>query len=113
MGIALLTQEGNSAYFDTSSVLQCLRFAPILRSKDLAKANLDRCAWPGGVAAAKPQPGWLFKLHKDVPEHDVLNLVIDPPPRRFAPPLLARRGDQLDLPGMLLPPFCLGHSSNS
>jgi hypothetical protein len=32
------TQEGNSAYFDTSTVLQCLRFAPILRSMDLAKA---------------------------------------------------------------------------
>jgi hypothetical protein len=43
------TQEGNSAYFDTSSVLQCLRFAPILRSTDLAKANLDSSAWPGGA----------------------------------------------------------------
>ena len=29
--------------------------------------------------------------------------MIDPPPRRFAPPLLARRGDRLDLPSMLLP----------
>jgi hypothetical protein len=40
------TQEGNSAYFDTSSVLQCRSFAPILRSTDLAKANLGRCSWP-------------------------------------------------------------------
>jgi hypothetical protein len=46
---ALLTQEGNSAYFDTSSVLQCRRLAPILRSTDLAKANVDSCAWPGGA----------------------------------------------------------------
>jgi hypothetical protein len=43
------TQEGNSVNFETSSVLQCLRFAPILRSTDLAKANLDSSAWPGGV----------------------------------------------------------------
>jgi hypothetical protein len=43
------TQEGNSAYFDTSGVLQCLRFAPILRYTDLPKAKLDRCAWQGGV----------------------------------------------------------------
>jgi hypothetical protein len=28
--------------------------------------------------------------------------VIDPPPRRFAPPLLARRGDRSDLEEMLL-----------
>jgi hypothetical protein len=55
------------------------------------------------VAAAKPQTGWLFKLYKDVPEYGVLDLVIDPPPRRFAPPLLARRGDWLDLPNLLLP----------
>jgi hypothetical protein len=48
---ALLSQEGNSAHFDTSSVLQCRRLAPILRSTDLAKANLDRCAWPGGAIA--------------------------------------------------------------
>jgi len=63
----------------------------------------DRPSWPGGVDAAKPQTGWLFKLHEDVSEEHILNVVIDPPPRRFAPPLLARRGNWLDLQIMLLP----------
>jgi hypothetical protein len=33
---ALLTQEGSSANFDTSNVLQCLRLARIFGSTDLA-----------------------------------------------------------------------------
>jgi len=33
-----------------------------------------------------------------------INPVIEPPPRRFAPPLLTRRGDCSDLPGTSLPP---------
>jgi hypothetical protein len=67
-------------------------------------ANQASChSWPGGVDAAKPQTGWLFKLHEDVSEEHILNVVIDPPPRRFAPPLLARKGDWLDLQIMLLP----------
>jgi hypothetical protein len=34
------TQEGNSAYFDTSSVLQFLRFPLFLRSTDLERLYL-------------------------------------------------------------------------
>jgi hypothetical protein len=84
-----------------------LAFAPLIPRTTQAITYLanqaNRPSWPGGVAAAKPQTGWLFKLYKDVPEYGVLDLVIDPPPRRFAPPLLARRGDWLDLPNLLLP----------
>ena len=32
-----------------------------------------------------------------------INPVIEPPPRRFAPPLLARRGDSSNLPSILVP----------
>jgi len=42
--------------------------------------------------------GVVVQLHKEALEHSVLNLVIDPPPRRFAPPLLARRGDGWESP---------------
>jgi hypothetical protein len=33
----------------------------------------DRPSWPGGMAAAKPQTGWLFKFHKEVLGRGVLN----------------------------------------
>src|SRR5262249_5451299 len=43
-------------------------------------------SWIGGVAAAKPQTGWLFNLQNI--------FVIEQPPRRFATPLLSRRGNR-------------------
>src|SRR6185369_7978190 len=59
----------------------------------------DRPSWPGGVAAAKPQTGWwakfLSKVHnlsdKETFKPMRVQSVLVPPPRRFAPPLLARR----------------------
>jgi len=63
----------------------------------------DRPSWPGGAAAAKPQTGWWAKMLRKF--HDIdINSFVEPPSRRFAPPLLARRGDRSDMPGILLPP---------
>jgi hypothetical protein len=56
----------------------------------------DHPSWPGGVAEAvrrrreatiTPKAGWWFMFEKCFSE-------LEPPPRRFAPPLLARRGDR-------------------
>src|SRR5215831_5904019 len=63
----------------------------------------NRPSWTGGAAAAKPQPGWLFRILKNAPwiflneksiNHVEIISVIEQPPRRFAPPLLSRRGDR-------------------
>jgi hypothetical protein len=55
---ALLTQEGSSAIFDTSSVLRRFRLSPILDSTDLMKTNLDRCAPSGEGFAPNIFPFW-------------------------------------------------------
>jgi len=64
----------------------------------------DRPSWPGGVAAAKPQTGWWGKVLKTHEFSDKrlgyeieFASVNEPPPRRFAPPLLTRRGDRSEL----------------
>jgi hypothetical protein len=63
----------------------------------------DHPSWPGEVAAAKPQTGWWAKTLRKF--HDIdINSFVEPLPRRFAPPLLARRVDRSDLPGILLLP---------
>src|SRR5215831_17890540 len=63
----------------------------------------NRPSWTGGAAAAKPQPGWLFRILRNAPwiflseksiNHMEIISVIEQPPRRFAPPLLSRRGDR-------------------
>jgi len=57
----------------------------------------DRPSWPGGVAAAKPQTGWWFKiqilkhsrnLRQTIGAEMGIDSVIEPPARRFAPSLV-------------------------
>jgi hypothetical protein len=63
----------------------------------------DCPSWPGGVAAAKLQTGWWIKIQ--IVKDGDSDSVMEPPPRRSAPPLLARRGNRSDLPTMLMARF--------
>jgi hypothetical protein len=64
------------------------------------KAILDSCAWTGGVAArsSKHREASLSRADGVVDQ----KRIVDPPPRRFATPLLSRRGITLpDAPSFL------------